>query len=217
MADGEYRVGAEVVQNSFKRFITNPEGHELTFRIDDLNNDFDYLSFDCPHNSKTKRISLGKLKYFSESPFDRIIFLDSDMEVVGNVDLLISNELNSKDYWACHVIGYELWYKDSMKAHNVKNEDIINGGLHIINKPLLTKEFEKRFKENLIPGQSFDGSEQGYIGQLLPKLGVEIGWLPLKYNHCCQDKLYADQPDVRIKHFTGVKPWRTEENTAWRK
>lgn len=207
IADGDYVKGANIVIESFKRNIANPEGHDITFRIDEPNHDFDYLSFMNHHHAGT-RISLCRFRYFNESIFDRIIYIDSDMEVVGNIDLLISNELNSKPYWVTHVHGYENYYGNNMKTRNVKNSDIINGGLQVINKPLLSAEFNDRLVKGLIKGNSFDGSDQGYITELFPALNIEIGWLEDKYNYCLQDSYRPNISDIRINHYTGTKLWQ---------
>lgn len=210
IADGEYLKGAKIVQDSFKKNITNPEGHNITYRVDPPNDVFDYLHF-WNDDHKGRRISLSRFQYFTESEFDRIIYLDSDMLVVGNVDLLISNELNSKDYWACHVHGYENYYKERMKEREITNNMIINGGLQIWNSRLLSISFENNLMTELRPGMSFDGSDQGYITELFPSLGVKMGWLEDKYNYCLQDPYRPQIDDIRINHYTGRKLWEIQD------
>lgn len=208
IANGEYLKGANIVIDTFKQYMTNPEGHNITFRIDAPNTDFDYLQCYNTHLAGT-RISLGRFKYFNLSEFDRIIYMDSDMEVIGNIDLLISSELNSKPFWAVHCNNFDVYYGDRMKSQDITNDMVINGGLQIINKPLLSKEFYDKFVNSLVKGESFDGSDQGYISKIFPKLGVDIGWLPEKYNYCFQDGYCTkDLEDVRIRHYTGVKLWK---------
>lgn len=208
MVNEAYMKGVHIVIDSFKKNITNPEGHTITYKIDDLNHDFDHLAFMNEKHAGAK-ISLGKLKYFNECEYDRVIWMDADMQVIGNVDYLLSEELNSKPYWACHVHGYENYYGERMKLMNITNDEIINGGLQIINKPLLTRDFqENKLKLLLKKGDSFDGSDQGYISQLFPKIGVEIGWLDDKYNYCLQDGYRPNITDIRINHYTGKKLWQ---------
>jgi lipopolysaccharide biosynthesis glycosyltransferase len=206
IANNDYIQGAELVQEGFKKHMTNPEGHDISYKIDVPNTDFDYLSFMNLNHAGTK-ISLSRFRYFDESEFDRIIYLDSDMEVVGNIDLLISDELNKLPFWTCHVHGYGNYYGARMSEHGLTNAQIINGGLQIINKPLLTKWFKELLVQNLRVGESFDGSDQGYISALWPKLGIKIGWLDDKYNYCLQDPYKPNCTDIRINHYTGVKLW----------
>lgn len=207
IADGEYLKGAKIVQDSFRANIANPEGHELTFRVDEPNHDFDYLAF-MNEGHKGCKISLGRLKYFDESEFDRIIYIDSDMEVVGNVDLLLSSELNKGDFWACHVHGYENYYRERMKLRDITSDRIINGGLQIINKPLLNGFIQKLIRSVIKVGESFDGSDQGYLSEFLPRVLTRMGWLNDKYNYCLQDPYRPNISDVRINHYTGTKLWQ---------
>jgi lipopolysaccharide biosynthesis glycosyltransferase len=206
IADGLYAEYAKRIIVQFRSNITNPEGHSITFRIDPPNNDFDYLEF-WGGEHKGRRISLSRFKYIDDSEFDRIIYLDSDMEIVGNVDYLLSEELNSREFWACHVHGYDNYYGDSMKRFGLSNDDIINGGLQVWNKPILTRQMHNVIMDYLATGLSFDGSDQGYISYLLKHNVFTNGWIPDEYNFCHQDPFHPVVDKPKILHYTGNKPW----------
>lgn len=208
--DDTFKQGFVTMLKSIVANTSNPEGHEITYQYLEPTNNFDYLI--C-HNGGRKgtRISLCRFAIFRDfSEYDRVIHVDSDMLCVNNVDLLLSSELNSKDYWAVKDQACKYYYKDRL---NCDPDSMLNGGLQVINKPLLNKQFFNKMMETISPGDSYDGSDQGYLSKLLPKMGIEIGWLPDEYNYAFTDGYYKQLDNPRIVHFTGTKPWNDLGNT----
>lgn len=200
----DYVPHASKVLEGFQSNILNPEGHIIDYKIQviDCSNPFeyeDYIFMNQWHPGTT--ISLYRFRLFQNTKYDRIISLDSDMAIVGNVDLLLSSALNNLPFWACKDYGCPVYYKDRI-SEELKGK-LFNGGLQVINKPLL----KDSFLEELVPGESFDGSDQGYLLNYFIKKKITIGYLPDEYNYAIQDTYYPRIDNPRIIHYTGRKPW----------
>ena len=197
-----YAEYARKVLEAFDKNITNPEGHNIKYEVRSYNAfpEYDKFAFMNDWHKGTK-ISLWRFSIYQDCEYDRIILLDADMTIEGNLDLLISEKLNDKPFYACKDYGCPHYYKDRIPEY-LKGK-LFNGGLQIINKPLLKDGFLK----DLVIGESFDGSDQGYLLNYFYNKGIEIGYLPDEYNYAFQDSYYSKLDKCIIRHWTGRKPW----------
>lgn len=221
LTDEKFLPGTEVVLASFINNITNPEGHEITYsytspkRLESkildkygviwipYTGDYEHLAFMNEWHPGTK-ISLERLRFFDKKDFDRIITVDSDMLISDNVDYLLSEALNSKCFWAVHDYACQHYYATQIEKLGLPPSKMINGGLQVINNGVHT--FAMQFQV----GQSFDGSDQGYLSQYFYEEDIDIGFLPIEYNYAFMDAYYPQCETPRVIHFTGPKPWMTD-------
>jgi len=147
--------------------------------------------------------NLGKLNWCLQrfavfdryKEYDRVIMIDSDIEAIGNIDLLFSEELNDYDLCCVEDYGAKHYYPNTTKQY----EHVINAGVFIINKSFREK-FD--FLKELPNLESYNGTEQGYYTDFVHKYPVKIHLLPVKYNYCI-DGYYPKEEDIRIKHYSG--------------
>jgi glycogenin glucosyltransferase len=149
-------------------------------------------------------LAMSKLNVWRLTDYDRIVYLDSDMLVRGNIDNLFNDH------------EQELKPTDIIAASDSGWPDIFNSGLFII-KPSI-EVFEKLHtfhREN----NSFDGADQGLLNEFFNLRGTETGghWyrLPFTYN-CTLNSNYEYLPalirfqsEIKVFHFIGLnKPWK---------
>lgn len=151
-----------------------------------------------------------KLKLFSLTQYDRVVFIDSDVICLGDISLLISKDL--EDYEIC-----------AAKDYGIKlNDNIINSGVMVINKSTMSNKtyqemidltkinFDKNAKDN-----NGNGSDQFIINEYF-KNNKKIYYLDIKYNTLKRIFLHhkklwnKTEKDVRLLHFVGNKPWNKD-------
>lgn len=143
-----------------------------------------------------------KLQIFKLTQFEKIVFLDSDMLVLQNIDNIFDLITSSLEIVASPDSGWP---------------DIFNSGLFGI-KPCL-----KTYEEMLLKfgSSSFDGADQGFLNEFFQPFGILNtnnirSWKRLSFLYnVTPNKQYEYTPaftrfekDIKILHFIGsLKPW----------
>jgi lipopolysaccharide biosynthesis glycosyltransferase len=178
-----------------------PDGVDKLIKIDI--DDYRHLEmFPYLHRSlKWPKSILYKLSIFNVRGYDRIIFIDSDMLVTGDIsDLWDLDKYNEFDFNATEA-----------SPHIVMDDERYAQGyctaLMVINKNLLNVQVYKKLIELAVLHKTYEGSDQGVINYYLQKNSVRCGLISQSYNtHPCDEyisscKVY-EQP-ARILHFCG--------------
>jgi alpha-N-acetylglucosamine transferase len=129
-----------------------------------------------------------KLHIFNYDEFDRIIFLDSDLVVIKNIDHLF--ETNFQNIAACDCTPF--------------SKTIFNSGVLIIKPDRKIFQDMMNKKDTL---RTYDGGDQGFLNSYF----AEWTKLDIKYNS--GKRIFSRTPDQwktidkHVIHFVGQKPW----------
>lgn len=224
LCTGEYRIGAEVLFHTLKKYGGMPEGVDCLamgvaacdFAKPTPCPDYSWIPT-CPDNFPNVAAKLHALTL----PYDRIIMLDADMLCVGDCSQLWG-ELPLPIY-AYKDWGAKFYYQHRVEQLGLNQNRIINTGAVVLHPSKLPEDFASRFLDLIRDNKlrSYDSGDQGYVNQYLQEFcEVEIGQLPQAYN-CCLDRHTPQLSDEykRIVHFTGgnAKPWNpTIRQRDWR-
>jgi len=212
--------------SKFDKILISDDLNEFQdFKIKKVNYEI-YKDIDYSKLGKKKerfKKTFYKLECFNLEKYDRVVFLDADILCMGDIDLLFSETLNAKHFWAAKDKGIKdaLLYKD--------NHIRVNTGVMIINKSLLNKDTFLKLIDIAKKKLSYDGSDQGVINEYIFQEKVDIGHLPTEYNalkriYVHDRALYENiKDDIKLLHFVGKKPWEENdkdyeglENIWWR-
>lgn len=145
--------------------------------------------------------TLTKLNIWKLIDYDKLVYLDSDIIVVKNLDHLFNQDLQVGDILASSDSGWP---------------DIFNSGLFVIKPDLSVFDQLMKFYQNT---NSFDGADQGLLNEFFNLQSLKTGgnWirLPFTYN-CTLNSNYEYLPamlrfkdSINVFHFIGViKPWK---------
>ena len=151
-----------------------------------------YSKIDKNSTTKELQATYFKLDIFSYVEFDRIVFIDSDVLVLGDIQELFT--FNDGDMGACPVYGKN---SDSLGG-------IINSGIMVLRKPVINNETYQSLLKEACKGHSMP--DQKTINNVL---GPRIVRLPKKYN--MEKRMYHskqyDWREAAILHFVSHKPW----------
>lgn len=151
-----------------------------------------YAMVNFSKTAERLRATYYKLDVFSYDDFDRIVFIDSDVVITG--DIL---ELFDCDRPFAAVRGYNA-REDSLRAD-------INSGVFVINKPALGGEYKNLLR---IAERGFTMPDQKAINLCF---AGEIYHLPKMYNvekrMIGTQNFKASLAGARIIHFVASKPW----------
>ncbi|VEU23908.1 DEKNAAC105205 [Brettanomyces naardenensis] len=143
--------------------------------------------------------TLTKLNSWRLIEFDKLVYIDSDVLVVHNIDDLFDKDVAATQIYAASDCGWP---------------DCFNSGLFLFKPSLETFGQLKKFAETT---DSFDGSDQGILNEFFHLSGPSgYSWtrLPFSYN-CTLNTSYEYVPalvrfqnDLHVIHFIGAsKPW----------
>jgi lipopolysaccharide biosynthesis glycosyltransferase len=221
----EYLIGFEVMLKSL--IDTNPrvvnENIPFTIISNDLTHDdlitskkiynnillknYDVSKYDQIELIKSEQTGFGdytKYEIFSLIDFDKIIFLDSDIVVLGNID---------------HIIDYT----ESFGAVRELYIDQFNTGVMVINKKYLSEKITNDLINlTLIYGitEHFDQDIINfYFSDVIQPIPIEYNYLKTYSKHVF---INTGLPKyIKILHFIAKKPWQNkplvslEEGTLW--
>ena len=156
-----------------------------------------------------------KLLLFGMVEYDKILFVDSDVLCLGDIQMLLYGYNNMDSYAA---------KDDGVQLDNKYNSEFmrINSGVMVVNRimirPDVFTEIMSIARENI----SYDGGDQGVINEYLYRNNVSFGYLPQIYNtlkriyHHHKELWVKIHEDIRLLHYVGAKPWAggDEENYA---
>jgi len=168
---------------------------------------FDTTKYSEIEKLKEQQMAFGdytKYEIFSLTEFDKIIFLDSDIVVLGNIDYLID-------------------FKESFGAVRELYIDQYNTGVMVIGKPFLNE----KITYDLIHLTTIYGITEHLDQDIIDYYFTDIiKPIPIEYNYL---KTYSKQifqntglpKYIKILHFIAKKPWQNkplvflEEGTIW--
>lgn len=156
-----------------------------------------YANVNMAKTPEVLRSTYYKLDTFSYDDFDRIVFLDLDINLLGDVHELFEEE---HDFAACK--GYSL-ASDALRGD-------INSGVFVVNKPYLNMETYRGLLG--VAQQGFSMPDQKTINIYFSR---RIFHLPKKYNcekRMARSKTYSDVWDEKcIVHWISEKPWQPKK------
>lgn len=220
-ADRHFKKGLDLLLKTL--IYHNPfiKKFDLILLTDDI---FEYKNFkiiNCSdisvdtHVSRFKK-TFYKLKLFSLTEYDRVVFIDSDIICLGDISFLISKDLEIYEMCAAKDYGIKL------------NDNIINSGVMVVNKSMLSKKtykemisltkikFNKDTKDN-----NGNGSDQFIINEYFNTNKKNIFHLDIRYNTLKRVFLHhkniwqSIKDDIRLLHFVGNKPWNKDKETDY--
>ncbi|MCK4258097.1 MAG: hypothetical protein KAX49_03915 [Halanaerobiales bacterium] len=139
--------------------------------------------------------------------YDRIIYLDTDMLCLGNMDYLIGNEISKYDMLAVKDSGIVPFrnYKD--------NHTKINAGMFVINKSVFQKTCFDDIQKIAVE-QKWKEADQDVLNELIFRnKDIQFQYLPLQFNVLKRFLVYHYQQwkeirnGIKILHLCGRKPW----------
>lgn len=143
--------------------------------------------------------TLTKLNCWRLIEYEKLIYLDSDMVLVDQIDNLFDTEVSQWDIAASPDCGWP---------------DCFNSGLFVLKPSFETFRALKSFAESV---DSFDGSDQGLLNEFFSLTGPsEASWIRLPFGYNCTlssnyeyvPALVRFQKDLKVIHFIGAgKPW----------
>ena len=221
VADREFLPGLERLDKSISE-RNSMHGVQKVLISDDIEAFRDYRvikpdeklleGIDC--RSRFKK-AFYKLLLFGMVEYDKILFVDSDVLCLGDIQMLLYG-YNNMDFYAAK--------DDGVQLDNKYNSEFmrINSGVMVVNRimirPDVFTEIMSIARENI----SYDGGDQGVINEYLYRNNVSFGYLPQIYNtlkriyHHHKELWVKIHEDIRLLHYVGAKPWAggDEENYA---
>ena len=151
-----------------------------------------YSKIDLSITIKELSATYFKLDIFAFTEYDRIVFIDSDVLVLGDISELFS--FSKGDMGACSTYRRKT---DSL-------EGTINSGVMVLNKPVINNGVYDSLVEEAQKG--FSLPDQETINNII---GPRIVRLDKKYN--MEKRMYKSKKfnwkDAVILHYVSHKPW----------
>ena len=171
--------------------------HRIEFRAPKRKN---YAAVNFSKTAERLRSTYYKLDVFSYDDFDRIVFIDSDVVITGDIA-----ELFACDKPFAAVRGYNA-REDQLRAD-------INSGVFVVNKPALGGEYKALLR---IAERGFSMPDQKAINLCF---AGRIHHLPKMYNvekrMIATKRFQAALAGARIVHFVASKPWDSEKEPGF--
>lgn len=166
---------------------------------------------------KTTLMKFEAFRLLEDSHYERVIFLDSDMLVLSDVSLLLSEELNGEGFWAARDLAGHRYYFDAMARAKVDPCEVFNTGCFVANRRVLESlTYATLVRASMSGLSSYDGGDQGYLNAYFASKDLPWGELPISYNFTSDLNYPIQLVPPRILHFTGTKPWVDDgPDTGW--
>ena len=157
------------------------------------------------------RFTLHKLyvlKFLEDSDFDRVVFFDSDLMCMSDLEYLLSPDLNSFDFLAVRDFACNKYYSQEISILGLDSGKIFNSGCFILNRSILDSlNYFDLISSISGSDKSYDGGDQGYFNFVIQNSEVKLGILPLRFNYPLDVNYpYVWIPPILV-HFSGEKPW----------
>ena len=235
LASDDYFLGAQQLFQSiklktkvreYKCILLSNEEHAQEFFGDlfDEIQRFPAISVEVPSSLVVPRFEftlnkLYALAYLEQSGFDRVIFLDSDLMCLSNLDFLLHSDLNDYQILAVLDLACERYYPIEISNLGLNPSKIFNTGCFILNKSILdTLDYKNLITKVTTSVKSYDGSDQGYWNFVVQNSEVKFGELPLRFNYPLDMNYPLIWRPPALVHFTGAKPWNfASHNPYWDK
>lgn len=138
------------------------------------------------------------LDIFTYKEYDRVVFIDLDILVLGDISELFFSSIGKK------VGGVQAYYKSCDELLNY-----INAGVIVVNLNKISENFYTKIIDFVSRGYKYP--EQDAINKYMRN---DIMYLPKKYNvekRMLFSKKYPfDIEEVLMLHFVALKPWQKE-------
>eukprot|EP00960_Hanusia_phi_P066452 766400-Hanusia_phi.AAC.8 len=159
-------------------------------------------------NSQTSEVKFlpmfTKLHIFNATAYQGILYLDSDIMVLGSISELFTKYVTKMQDKNSHIA----WVRDQPQTEFPG----FNCGVMLVRPD--TRLFDSLVKERLeITNYNHHWAEQGYMNEYFVRNRAEVLELPPKFNALANiptenSTLWRDlKQDIRIFHFTVVKPF----------
>jgi glycosyl transferase family 8 len=155
-----------------------------------------------------------KLELFRLRGYERIIYLDCDTIVRGDISSLWDpRQYTEREFWAVR--------EQAVPGVTSSAFDEFNTGVMMLNRPLLQESVYRRLFEIARSGVSYDGADQGVISAYLAERGEGVaGDLDRAYNVFVSAKKLGQwdvvKDAVKVLHFVNaLKPWAADHHHDW--
>lgn len=174
----------------------------------------DYKTIDLS-KAKVKRFAVSylTLESFRFDNYDRVVFLDSDIVILGDIKKLFEND----NYFGA-IYDSRKYPMQEKQTSGLEKNDRFNGGVLSISKKFLG---EKIFKDMIKIASLGDWNmaDQATMNKFFE--GIPIKLFSNKYNalkRCFPDNINFTEDlkkeDVRVLHYVGKKPWQSDEEKS---
>jgi hypothetical protein len=155
--------------------------------------------------NRTRFVNSFKRVFAFTLPYDRIIYLDSDMLCIGETSLLWGDKIGALPWYACLDTAAAVYYPKELHSAALDPVRVFNGGLEVAHPEKMDGFYYAllyRLRNQSL--SMYDGADQGAINSYFQFDNIETGILPPGYNYM----LDPNCPQVpewhrRILHFTG--------------
>jgi hypothetical protein len=218
-----FAAGLRACVNSIRRrhatvppiIVLRPAGQRLTLADVDEVIEFDpapYESIRC-EGSYFGREVFYKFEVFRLRGYDRVVYLDCDTLVVGDIASL----------WDPMQFADLPFFAAREEAAMGVHASVIgkfNTGVMVINRSLMGEAVWQRMVAMARRGDSYDGGDQGVINAYLADQGGLAGELDAGFNVPVRAKKEGQwdvyRSRLKVLHFaTALKPWSAEHHHDW--
>ncbi len=224
---GDYWRGCKTLLYSLEKYgnlpdsvdrimLYDPAETELTecdfARMVPVTDDYSDLPFPIRSPADKQRFVRSFKRVFAfKLPYDRIVYLDSDMVCIGDTTLLWGDRIGQLPFYACRDTAAFKYYPEELRKAAVDAQLIFNGGLEVFH-PARNECFYEALLYRLRNGtlSMYDGADQGALNSYFQFNKIEVGLLPQGLNYIL-DPYCGTVPEWerRIIHFCGSRanPW----------
>ncbi|KAJ4796594.1 Hexosyltransferase [Rhynchospora pubera] len=145
-----------------------------------------------PRSDRLYEYSYSKFHIFQLTEYDKIVFLDADIMVLRNLDMLFNFP--------------------SISARG-DHDELFNAGIMVVEPSNCTF---KTFMLNINSVKSYDGGDQGFLNEMFVwwhRLPRRTNFFKMIWANTTKEKLkfdsmfVADPPQLYAIHYFGLKPW----------
>lgn len=151
-------------------------------------------------------------------PYDRIVYVDSDMCCVGDTTLLWDDRIGKLPFYACRDTACYQYYPTELAACAIDYQLVFNGGLEVFHPNLLPQFYHdmlSRLRANTL--SLYDGADQGLLNSYFQFNKLEVGLLPQGLNYVLDPYMpVVPEWERRIIHFTSshANPWTSGDRNS---
>lgn len=202
------------ISEQMKRQTIELENENFIIEFIDVKEQLDLLGKNLPlrdYYSKTTYFRMFIADMFPE--YDKVIYIDSDTIVLGDLAELFNTDLKGNLVGACHeqaMVQTEVYGNYVEKVMGINRNNYFNAGMILINCALFRKErVMEQFIELLGVYNFVVTQDEDYLNVICHN---RVLWLSAGWNVEVYGELPVKEEDIKIIHYIMVaKPWHFHE------